>query len=268
MRLRIAALWGGITLLGLGVAGTTTLTAQETENPYTSRIDVRMGQRQFRAQCAGCHGLNATGGEEAGGPDLTTGQFRRASGDPGLFRVIRDGVQGTSMIGVGSDATDQSIWQLVTYLRSLDPSVAAVDLAGSAATGARLFAGKGNCETCHMVNGQGRRLGPDLSDVGRQRGPLELQADLANPDAEIDPRWWTMRVTGPDDEVVEGLRMSEDTFTFRIMDGDENLRAFPKYGDWSYERIQSSTMPSYTESLTTEERDHLVAYLSSLRREQ
>ena len=53
MRLRIAALWGGITLLGLGVAGTTTLTAQETENPYTSRIDVRMGQRQFRAQCAG-----------------------------------------------------------------------------------------------------------------------------------------------------------------------------------------------------------------------
>ena len=243
--------------------------AQDTENPYTSRIDVRGGRRLFRAQCSTCHGLNGTGGEEGAGPDLTLGRFRHASTDAGLYRVIRDGVDGTAMIGVGGDATDQSVWQLVTYLRTLGAEArATTDLAGSLEAGQQLFAGKGDCARCHIVNGQGGRLGPDLSNVGRRRDPDELAADLRDPGAEVDPRWWTMRVTRRDGSVIEGLRMDEDTFSFRIMDAEENLRAFSKYGDSSYERIQTSTMPGYAQSLTSQEVDDLVAFLFSLRTER
>jgi putative heme-binding domain-containing protein len=242
--------------------------AQDTENPYTSRIDVRGGRRLFRAQCSTCHGLNGTGGEESAGPDLTLGRFRHASTDAGLYRVIRDGVDGTAMIGVGGDATDQSVWQLVTYLRTLGAEArATTDLAGSLEAGQQLFAGKGDCARCHIVNGQGGRLGPDLSNVGRRRDPDELAADLRDPGAEVDPRWWTMRVTRRDGSVIEGLRMDEDTFSFRIMDAEENLRAFSKYGGPSYERIQTSTMPGYAQSLTSQEVDDLVAFLFSLRTE-
>lgn len=243
--------------------------AQDTENPYTSRIDVRTGRRLFRAQCSTCHGLNGTGGEEGAGPDLTLGRFRHASTDAGLYRVVRDGVDGTAMIGVGGDATDQSVWQLVTYLRTLGAeAAAATDLAGSPEAGQQLFAGKGDCARCHIVNGQGGRLGPDLSNVGRRRDPDELAADLRDPGAEVDPRWWTMRVTRRDGSVIEGLRMDEDTFSFRIMDAEENLRAFSKYGGPSYERIQTSTMPDYAQSLTLQEVDDLVAFLFSLRTER
>ena len=36
--------------------------AQETEeNPFTATIDVRMGERMFRAQCGRCHGRDARG---------------------------------------------------------------------------------------------------------------------------------------------------------------------------------------------------------------
>ena len=45
-----------------------TTSAQESENPYTSRLDLRMGRRVFRAQCTTCHGLNAGGGNESGPP--------------------------------------------------------------------------------------------------------------------------------------------------------------------------------------------------------
>lgn len=240
--------------------------AQESENPFTSRIDVRMGRQSYRGQCAACHGINATGNPEVGGPDLSTGQFQRADGDPGLFRVIRDGIDGTAMIGLGADATEQSVWQIVTFLRSLAP--AAVDPGGSAAAGQALFAGKGDCARCHMVNGDGGRLGPDLSFVGDRRTPAELESDLVDPDSEVLPRWWTITATGPGGEIVEGLRMSEDTFTYRIMDADENLRAFSKYGDWSYERTQASTMPGYAATLTVQERTDIVAYLYSLRRDR
>jgi putative heme-binding domain-containing protein len=170
------------------------------------------------------------------------------------------------MLGLGADANDQSIWQLVTYLRSLDVTAGGTPT-GSSAAGQQLFTGKGDCARCHMVNGRGQRVGPDLSSVGDRRAVADLETDLVDPDAELLPRWWTMRAVGPGGQVVEGLRMDEDTFTFRIMDAEENLRAFSKYGDWTYERIQQSTMPGYAETLTTDERNDLVAYLFSLRSE-
>ena len=265
MRTRSIATWGGTALLIAVTAGPWpgAARAQEPENPFTSRIDVRMGRQSYSAQCAACHGINATGNPEAGAPDLSTGQFQRVEGDAGLFQVIRDGIDGTAMIGLGADATEQSVWQLVTFLRSLAP--AGVDPGGSAAAGQALFAGKGDCARCHMVNGDGGRLGPDLSSVGDRRTPAELESDLVDPDARVLPRWWTITATGPGGATVEGLRMSEDTFTFRIMDADENLRAFSKYGDWSYERTRASTMPGYATTLNAQERTDLVAYLYSLR---
>lgn len=248
----------------LAVGATMPATAQETDdNPFTSRIDLRMGRQAFRAQCSNCHGLNAAGGNESVGPDLTTGRFQRADSDAGLYRVIRDGVEGTAMIGTGADASEQELWQMVTYLRSLN--MVAADPPGSATAGQQLFAGTGNCASCHMVNGDGGRRGPDLSYIGDDRDPDELRTALVDPDANVDPRWWTMRAVGSDGQSFEGLRMDEDTFTFRIMDDDENLRSFSKYGDWTWERIESSTMPSSTQTLTDGQVDDLVAYLFSLR---
>ena len=117
-----------------------------------------------------------------------------------------------------------------------------------------------------MVNGVGGRLGPDLSTVANRRDPDELRSDLVNPDEDVAPRWWTVRVTRADGSLVEGLRMNEDTFSVRIMDSDENLWHFMKSGIRASERVTTSTMPSY-DNLTQSEMDDLVAYLFSLRRE-
>ncbi len=235
--------------------------AEEPENPYTSAIDVRMGQRQFQSKCTSCHGLDATGGEEADGPDLTTGSFQHGSTDADLYEVIRNGVEGTSMRGLRR-AEDQEIWQLVTYLRTLSGAVDLASLPGSPEVGRAAFE-RLDCGRCHMVRGRGGRLGPDLSRVGERRGPEALAEDLIAPDAEVAPRWWTVRVTRADGSVVEGLRMGEDTFNLRIMDGEERLLSFAKPAVRSVERILESTMPA--ETLTDAERDDLVAYLSSLR---
>ena len=235
--------------------------AEELENPYTSEIDVRMGQRQFQSKCTSCHGLDATGGEEADGPDLTTGRFRHATTDAGLYDVIRDGIEGTSMRGLRR-AKDQEIWQLVTYLRTLARAVDPASLPGSAEAGREAFR-RFDCGRCHMVDGHGGRLGPDLSRVGERRDPGELAEDLTEPNADVAPRWWTVRVTRVDGTVVEGLRMGEDTFNLRLMDGDERLRSFSKAALRSIEREEESTMPA--EPFSAAERDDLVAYLTSLR---
>ena len=255
----VATLLLGLTLWGTRVG------AQEAENPFSGRVDARMGQRHYEAQCSNCHGLTATGNPESGGPDLTTGRFRTASSDAGLFRVIREGIRGTAMIGINRDSSDQAVWQVITYLNSLSPANTRSELPGSATAGQQLFKGKGDCVRCHIVSGEGGRLGPDLSEVGERRLLTELRSDLSAPNTEVDPRWWTVAVTREDGSVVRGLRMHEDSFSFRLMDEQERLRSFSKSEIRSFERDKNSTMPAYA-SLTTQEENDLVSYLLTLRR--
>ena len=248
----------------LATAPAVPLAQDTTENPFTTTLDVRMGERLFRQQCGRCHGRDAKGGET--GPDLTAG-FRSASTDAGLFRVVREGLPNTEMIGISRSATDQSVWMVVSYLNSLNDT-ADIDVPGSATAGMQLFNGKGSCTSCHMVSGKGGRRGPGLTQVGSRRDPDELVSDLTTPDEDVTPRWWTIRVTREDGSIVEGLRMNEDTFSLRLMDEDENLWSFSKDRVRSYERIETSTMPSVDGTLTASEVDDLVAYLFSLRREE
>jgi putative heme-binding domain-containing protein len=238
------------------------------DNLFTTRFDRRMGERSFQRQCSRCHGQDAQGNDETGAPDLTTGRFANASSPTGVFNVIRSGISGTAMLPVAANTPDKDIWQLVTYIDSLSANPADFDLAGNVPNGRQIYAGKGNCSNCHMINSDGSRLGPDLSRVGERRRPTELKSDLMTPNAEVNPRWWTVKVTRADGSIVEGLRMSEDTFTIRLMDQDANLWPFLKSEIQSYERNQESTMPSYEQTLTTEESDDLVAYLFSLRKER
>jgi len=235
-------------------------------NLYDTAVDVRLGERYFERQCSRCHGLDATGGEETGAPDLTA-TLSRASTDAGIFNILREGIPGTAMLPLPADVPDSQVWQLVAYINSLRSDPAHIELPGSAEAGARLFNGKGDCDSCHMVNGEGARLGPDLSAVGSRRDPPELMADLTDPGEEVAPRWWRLRITGPDGQVREGDRMNEDSFSLRIMDDESNLWHFSKQGIRSYERIEESTMPSYAQTLTESELEDLVAYLFSLRKE-
>lgn len=242
--------------------------AQEVENPYTTGIDRRAGENGFRVHCTQCHGYDARGGPETSGPDLTTGRFRHASTPQGLFDVIRDGVRGTAMLGINPDVPDRLVWQIITYLDSLTPSPSDVDLPGSVSRGRELFAGKGNCTSCHMVDGTGARLGPELSRIGERRTPDELRTDLRDPNDEVSPRWWTVRVTRSDGVQITGLRMGEDTFTIRLLDEDERLWSFSKKELRAWEHDKRSTMPSAADAmLTPGEVDDLVAYLFSLRKE-
>ena len=251
----------------LVVSGSPTAPARAQENPYDTSVDARMGQRLFRAQCGRCHGRDGTGNDETGAPDLTTGTFARASSDAGLFEVIREGIDGTAMIGINARASDQTVWQIISYLNSLNLDPGDYDLPGNVSAGLALYNGKGNCSSCHMINGEGGRLGPDLSTVGSRLDPDEIQTALTDPDEDVAPRWWTMRVTREDGSVIEGLRMNEDTFSIRIMDENEDLWNFLKSEIRSSERIKTSTMPSATDNVTASEVDDLVAYLFSLRRE-
>src|SRR5690349_12900037 len=140
-------------------------TRAQDKNPLANDANAaKLGEFEFRANCAFCHGLGARGGGR--GPDLTRAQKKHGNSDADLFRTINEGVPGTAMPpngatqqGVGM--TEEEIWQVIAYIRSVEvKSSAAAE--GDAEHGKTLFYGTAACSTCHMVEGKGGRLGPDL----------------------------------------------------------------------------------------------------------
>ena len=234
---------------------------------YNTPYDISNGERYFERQCSRCHGFDAKGNDETGAPDLT-GRLRRASTEVGIFNIIREGVPGTAMLPVDTDLPDAQVWQLVAYIESLRYDPSSVELAGNADAGNGLFRGKGDCDSCHMVAGRGGRLGPDLSRIGENTTPEDLLNAMVAPHDEVDPRWWTLRITGADGVARTGFRMGEDSFSVRIMDNDADLWSYRKNEIRDMQRIEESTMPSYEQSLSESELDDLVAFLFSLRREE
>ena len=143
---------------------------------HATAFDVEDGGRAFRNTCANCHGPD---GDQIAGIDLGRGQFRRPYTDEELVAIIRKGIPNTPM--PATNMSDVQADKIVAYLRSVAESRRTVSVAGDAARGQSIFAGKGACATCHRVNGVGSRLGPDLSRVGQLRRSVELEQSLVDP---------------------------------------------------------------------------------------
>ena len=153
----------------------------------------------------------------------------------------------------------------MAYLRSLSSGVR-VEVAGNPSIGEELYRGKGSCSSCHVINTEGGRHGPDLSTIGDRRSPDQLMSDLLTPNERVQERWWTIRIVHRDGTEVEGLRMNEGTYSVRILDTDDNLWSFLKQDLSESERTETSSMPAYGVSFTSGELEDLVAYLYGLSR--
>jgi mono/diheme cytochrome c family protein len=93
-----------------------------TRAQTTSYTDI--GRTLFSTNCAQCHGQSATGGGSA--PTLNSSQFLKNTTDEQIHALVSGGVSGTAMpawsVDYGGTFTDEQINQVITYLRSLEPS--------------------------------------------------------------------------------------------------------------------------------------------------
>src|SRR5262245_56552257 len=161
--------------LPLRLSGQAPAAADPARNPFAGDADaVTQGAVLFREDCVFCHGVGAHGGMR--GPDLTTGSWNHGGSDADLFATVKTGVPGTAM--PPNNLPDHEIWQIITYLRTLEQPAAAV--AGDRQRGETLFFGAQRCSTCHIVNGRGGGFGPELSTVGSARSRTYLEIGRAS----------------------------------------------------------------------------------------
>jgi cytochrome c oxidase cbb3-type subunit III len=232
--------------------------AQEHVGQY-SQADVEIGFNLFNANCITCHGAN---GDSVPGVNLRANQFRRASSDADLNRIIQSGIPGTAMPPGRYNTAELA--GLVAYIRSMrefDTKPAT----GDATHGQTIFEEKGNCTSCHRVNGKGSRVAPDLTDIGAIRAPEALERSLIDPSAGMLPVNRSIRAVTRDGKVITGRRLNEDTYTVQLIDSQEKLVSLVKAELREYTVLKTSPMPSFKDKLTARELDDLVAYLRTLK---
>ena len=273
--------WASVSLgavLVLIAAVAPSVRAQD-KNPLANDANAaKLGEFEFRANCAFCHGLGARGGGR--GPDLTRVQKKHGNSDADLFRTINGGVPGTAMPpngatqqGVGM--TEEEIWQVISYIHSVEVKASAQQT-GNTARGKELFNGSAVCATCHMIQGKGGRLGPDLTATGSSRSTEYIVDSVRNPSRrlaqglseamkEFSQEYETVTVTDERGQKFQGVVLNEDNFTLQMLDTREQLHLFEKDKLRSLEKSRESLMPKYDEKMLPEkDLQDIVAYLLSV----
>jgi cytochrome c oxidase cbb3-type subunit III len=209
---------------------------------------------------------------------LRRAQKKHGGTDQDLYHTINEGIPGTAMpangtTGQGVGMTAEEVWEVITYIRSVEKQAAPT---GDAAKGQALFQGAPGCATCHMVNGKGGRLGPELSSIGAARSVDALVESVRNPNRrlawglmestkEFPQEYLSVNVQTADGQKFSGVVLNEDNFSLQMMDVREQIRMFEKDKLKSCEISRESRMPAYdSKTLSDTELDDIVAYLVSV----
>jgi alcohol dehydrogenase (cytochrome c) len=263
--------------VALGVAaGAAVLLGQANQsdtvrNPLDADASaVPAGRQLYNQTCQACHGPEGQGDR---GPALDRPALPHGDNDGDLFHTIRAGLQGTQMPPFAR-LSDNEVWQLVTYIRSIQGrspanATTAATVAGDPSAGEALFYGAAGCAGCHEVNGRGGITGPDLSAAGQQPAAA-LRQKIVDPNRPAPPAGGGRGAPPPvtivartrDGREIRGVRRNEDTFSLQLVDAAGRLHLLDKRELASQAIENRSLMPSdYATRLSAGDLQNVIAFL-------
>lgn len=239
----------------------------EKVNPVARNAEsIQAGKALYLSRqtlCSNCHGADARGGEA---PDLYTSRTVSRGTDQRLFEIIKRGVPGSGMPPQPS-LSDAQVWQLAAYLQSLGRPGRQAPVAGDARRGTRIFDEAG-CRRCHMIQGSGGFLGPDLSDIATRLTTDELRRAIVSPAAEVRDGFRPVVVVTATGQRITGLLKNDSNFSMEILRTDGTYFTHSRALLRQLSAAPATLMPSdYQRTLTPEDLQSLLAFLDGQRAE-
>ena len=151
----------------------------------------------------------------------------------------------------------------------LPPVAELVKRTGNPANGKTVFAGAGTCAKCHIVNGEGKSVGPNLSGVGAKLSREALYESVLAPSAAISHSYETYTAIMEDGRSVTGLLVSQSPDQVVIRGADSIDVMLPAGQVEELVKQPVSLMPAdLATTLSAEELVDVVAWMETLRATQ
>ena len=121
------------------------------------------------------------------------------------------------------------------------------------------------CQSCHMINGQGGLIGPNLSGAGAM-GTEAVLRNIIDPNAAIEAAYRIFQVKLKAGEVIEAFYVSEDATAYVLRQPGGADRRVPKAEVASAQYLRRSLMPEgLLDGFTDDQVTDLFAYLKTLK---
>jgi len=224
---------------------------------HAQKKDASEAAQQFQANCAVCHGADASGDK---GPALTTPNIV-AKSDAALIKAVHDGT--AAGMPPFPQLGDETIAALVHYLRKLQgQGETALTVTGDAAAGRTLYFGKAQCSSCHMIQGNGGFIAPDLTEYGRRHAAEAIRKAIVLPDARLAPDARVIEIQTKAGKKLTGVVRNEDNFNIALQTEDGRYHFLARNDLADVHDTGHSLMPQdYGTKLTDRELTDIVSFV-------
>ena len=148
------------------------------------------------------------------------------------------------------------------------PAHSLTDIPGSASLGRAIFHSNHiGCAKCHIINGYGGEIGPDLSQIARKHSAIALHEDILKPHAAIAAGFETMTVLTNKGTAMSGLQVSAGD-PIVLKDASGTIHSITRENTDTIFPSKNSLMPELANLLTTEELSSLIQFLQSAANQQ
>ncbi|MGH9454831.1 MAG: c-type cytochrome, partial [Terriglobia bacterium] len=246
------SLWAVALSLLLGAVSVFGQTAARTS------LTLVEGKKVFSGHCVACHGDNAQGADK--GPPLAGTRWLRSRSIQQLRDLIHGGIPDSGMPAF--DLPPQQLDAVAGFIHSLNSPAADSAVPGNREAGQQFFLGKGRCGSCHMIDGVGSPIGPDLSETGRDMTVDEIRDALLHPSSNIAPGYDLVAVQLQNGQTVLGFARNRSNFDIELQDLQGQFHRLPANKIAAITEDKHSLMPPVEGS--TDQIQDLIAYLSGL----
>jgi putative heme-binding domain-containing protein len=151
--------------------------------------------------------------------------------------------------------------------KPLPPLGQLVKQAGDVFAGKKVFETVGACVKCHKVKGEGKEVGPDLSEIGSKLSKEAFFVSILDPSAGISHNYETYVARLDDGTTVTGVLVSDTDEELVLKTAEAIVKKLPKAELEQYKKTAVSLMPAdIQKTLTAQNLVDVVEYLTTLKK--
>jgi putative heme-binding domain-containing protein len=205
---------------------------------------------------------------------------RNAPGQKWLLKTVEDGklpadLQFAAANALLSSADDDIRAASAKHLllpagaggEPLPPVAELLKRRGDAARGKELFAGVGSCAKCHKVRGEGKDVGPDLSEIGSKLSKEALYVSILDPNAGVSFNYETWLARTLDGTTLSGILVSQTDDAIELKTAESIVHKLKRDDIEALKKLPTSLMPAdLQKQLKAQDLVDIVEYLTTLKK--